>query len=142
MFFLAVALERCCQSIRARVFFMTGDDLERSDVHRHCSTMNGSLLLIVSPGNFTKTGPLVAPPGTVAMIRCLDLGMNFAGEPLKVTLVAPVRSVPTIPTLVPALPEVGSRSTNCPRPTPKLYSVPAPFSPPEEVEPKKIPFVN
>jgi hypothetical protein len=41
-----------------------------------------------------------------------------------VTLVAPVRFVPRILTATPTLPEVGFVSTNGPRPTDRLKTVP------------------
>jgi hypothetical protein len=53
--------------------------------------------------------------------------LNFAAVPLKVTLVAPVRSVPRILTAAPTLPEFGSVSTNGPRPTDWLKTGPQPY---------------
>jgi hypothetical protein len=51
--------------------------------------------------------------------------VKTAAAPLKLTLVAPVRSVPRISTVAPTLPEVGSVSTNGPRPTDRLKTVPS-----------------
>lgn len=48
--------------------------------------------------------------------------MNLAGAPLKVTLVAPVRLVPSILTGAPIPPEAGWVSTNGPSPTDKLHA--------------------
>jgi hypothetical protein len=44
-----------------------------------------------------------------------------------VTLIASVRSVPRILTAAPALPEFGNVSTNGPRPTDRLKTVPQPY---------------
>ena len=52
--------------------------------------------------------------------------VNPAGAPSKVTLVAPVRSVPRIFTAAPTLPDAGSVLTNGPRPTESLKTVPQP----------------
>jgi hypothetical protein len=48
---------------------------------------------------------MVAPEGTVAMIKELETTVKAAEVPLKLTLVAPVRSVPKISTNAPAGPE-------------------------------------
>jgi hypothetical protein len=62
----------------------------------------------------------------VDLISELETTVNAAALPLKVTLEAPVRSVPRIMTVAPAPPEVGSVFTNGSRPTDKLKTVPQP----------------
>jgi hypothetical protein len=89
-------------------------------------TRNTTLLLSVPLGVVTSTVPVVAPVGTVAVISELDATLKVAALPLKVTLVAPVRSVPRIFTAAPTVPEVGSVSTNEPRPADRLKTVPQP----------------
>jgi hypothetical protein len=84
----------------------------------------GTLLVSVPPGVITATEPLVAPAGTLVVISELETTVNAAAVPLKVTLVAPVRSVPRILTAAPALPDVGSVFTNGPSPTDRLKTVP------------------
>ncbi len=56
----------------------------------------------------------------IAVIRDGDTTLNVAGTPWNVTLVAPVGSVPKIPTADPTLPDVGSVFTNGPKPTERL----------------------
>jgi hypothetical protein len=59
-------------------------------------TLKGRLLESVPlVGVTTWTVPVVAPAGTVVVIRECEFTVNTAGVPLKVTLVAPVRSVPS-----------------------------------------------
>jgi len=60
------------------------------------------------PGVVTRTGPVVAPEGTVAMIED-PLNLNEELTPLKVTEVAPVSAVPLIVTLAPIAPFVGEK---------------------------------
>jgi hypothetical protein len=55
--------------------------------------------------------------------------VKTAAVPLKLTLVAPVRLVPRILTDAPTLPEVVCVSTNGPRPTDRLKTVPSPCWP-------------
>jgi len=83
-------------------------------------TRKGTLLESAPPGVITWTVPVVAPTGTLVVISEADFTVKTAAVPLKVTLLAPVRSVPKIVALAPALPEVGSASTNAPRPTDRL----------------------
>ena len=90
----------------------------------------------------TSTVPVVAPAGTVVVISEPETTLKAAAVPLKLTLVAPVRSVPRIVTAAPALPEVGSVSTNGPRPTDRLKTVPARFAPPPVVVPYRSPLVS
>lgn len=52
--------------------------------------------------------------------------MNVAEVPLKLTLVVPVRSVPRISTFAPTLADGGRNSTNGPKPTDRLKTVPQP----------------
>ena len=63
--------------------------------------------LLVPPGVATVTLPVVAPAGTVAVIWVLELTVNVAAVPLKLTLVAPVKPVPVITTEIPTVPLVG-----------------------------------
>jgi hypothetical protein len=93
-------------------------------------TWNDKLLESVLLGVSTFTSPVVAPVGTVVVISELDITENLAAVPLKVTLVAPVRSVPRILTAAPTAPEVGSVFTNGPKPKDRLKIVPPPLAPP------------
>ena len=83
----------------------------------------------------TLTVPVVAPLGTVALISELETTVNVAAVPLKLTLLAPVRLVPRILTVAPTLPEVGCVSTNGPRCTDSLKTVPSLLAPPVNVVP-------
>src|ERR1700691_2723604 len=102
---------------------------------RYSSTLKGTLLESVPLGVTTLTLPVVAPAGTVVVISDLETTVNVAAVPLNVTLVAPVRSVPRILTAAPTLPEVGTVSTNGPRPTARLKIVPSLLVPPSKVVP-------
>ena len=60
--------------------------------------------------------------------------------PLNMTMVAPVRPLPTILTVAPISPEMGSVFTNGPRPADRLNTMPQPYSqavlfPPKAVVP-------
>jgi hypothetical protein len=88
------------------------------------------LLESVLLGVTTWTVPVVAPVGTVVVISELETTSKTAPTPLKLTLVAPVRFVPRSLTVVPTEPEVGSVSTNGPKPTDRLKTVPSLFAPP------------
>ena len=91
-------------------------------------TRNDILLERVPLCVTTSTSPVVAPEGTVVVISELDTTVNSAAVSLNLTPVAPVRSVPRIltsaPTFAPTLPEPGCASTNGPRPTDRLKTVP------------------
>jgi hypothetical protein len=93
-------------------------------------TLNDTLLESVRLGITTRTFPVVAPAGTVVVIKYLDATVKAAAVPLKLTPVAPVRSLPRISTAAPTAPEVGRVSTNGPRPTDRLKTVPTPLAPP------------
>jgi hypothetical protein len=88
------------------------------------ATRNGTLLESVPLGVTTPTVPVVAPDGTVAVIKVLELTVKLAGVPLNVTLVAPVKLLPRILTVAPTLPLVVCGSTNGPRPKDRLKTVP------------------
>jgi hypothetical protein len=62
------------------------------------------LLLRVDVGVVTLIVPVVAPMGTVAVISVGESTVNDAEIPLKVTLVAPERSVPRMTMVDPAVP--------------------------------------
>jgi len=99
-------------------------------------TLNGTLLESVRLGVTTTTFPVVAPAGTVVVINDLDFTSKTAVVPLNVTLVAPFRSVPRILTAAPTLPEVVCGSTNGPRPTDRLKTLPSStLIPPRSVVP-------
>ena len=98
-------------------------------------TRNDTLLESVLLGVSTLTSPVVAPVGTVVVISELETTLKTAAVPLKVTLVAPVRSVPRIITAAPTLPEVGSVSANGPKPKDRLKIVPSPLAPPWKAVP-------
>ena len=65
------------------------------------------VLVAVPPGVVTLSGPVVAPVGTVAWIVVAEVTVKLALTPLNVTVVAPVKLVPLIVTLVPTGPLVG-----------------------------------
>ena len=99
-------------------------------------TRKGTLLESVPLGVVTWTGPVVAPGGTVVAMKVpVELTVNVAAVPLKVTLVAPVSLLPRILTFAPTLPEFGSVSTNGLRPTDRLKIVPSLLAPPSPVVP-------
>jgi hypothetical protein len=64
-------------------------------------------LVAVPLGVVTEIGPVVAPEGTVALIRAAFCTVKVAETPLKRTAVAPVKFVPLIWTEVPTGPLVG-----------------------------------
>jgi hypothetical protein len=70
-------------------------------------TRNDRELVAVPAGVVTVIGPVLAPLGTVALIDVSVVTENVAVAPLNVTLLAPVRCVPVIDTVVPAGPLVG-----------------------------------
>jgi hypothetical protein len=101
----------------------------------HRTTRKGTLLRSVRLGVTTSTGPVVAPAGTVVVIKELETTLKTAAWPLNLTLIAPIRLVPRILTASPTLPEVGCVFTNGPRPTDRLKTVPSPLAPPLGVVP-------
>jgi len=70
-------------------------------------TRNERELVAVPAGVVTAIGPVLAPSGTVAVIDVSVIEDGVAGVPLNVTVVAPVKCVPVIDTLVPTGPLVG-----------------------------------
>ena len=96
--------------------------------------MKDGLLVSVPPDVTTSTVPLVAPVGTVVVISVAETTVKVAAVPLKVTLLALVRSVPRIVTFAPTLPKVGVVVTKGPSPTgaSKMVplSAPSPQDPP------------
>ena len=98
-------------------------------------TVNFLLLVSVPPGVVTSTKPVVAPAGTVVVISDAETTVNVAAVPLNVTLVEPVKLLPRIVTAVSTLPEAVCVSTNGPRSTDRLKTVPLPFGPPDGVVP-------
>jgi hypothetical protein len=65
------------------------------------NTRNAMLLDSVPLGVVTWTVPVDDPFGTVVVISVAEIRVKAAVLPLKVTLVAPVRFVPSISTVVP-----------------------------------------
>ena len=61
-------------------------------------------LVAVPPAVVTVTGPLLAPAGTVAVIRVAELTLNGAATPLNATAVAPLKLVPVTVTDIPTPP--------------------------------------
>src|ERR1700685_1035457 len=110
-------------------------NLPRCSSSRLYGPRNATLLDSVPPGVTTFTVPVVAPVGTVVVISELETTLKVAVLPLKVTLVAPVRSAPRILTAVPTLPDVGTVWTKAPRPVERLKTTPAPLVPPLNVVP-------
>ena len=66
-------------------------------------------LVAVPPGVVTRSGPVVAPEGTVAWITVAELTVYVALTPPNVTDVAPVKLVPLIWTAVPTSPIAGAK---------------------------------
>ncbi len=60
-------------------------------VNRYGSTLNSFLLLTVPDPVVTLIHPDIAPLGTVAVICVSECTTNFAGTPLNVTLLVPLR---------------------------------------------------
>jgi len=77
---------------------------------RYFVTVNIEVLVAVPPGPVTEIGPLFAPLGTVAVIVFGGNTVNFAFELLNFTAVAPVKFVPVMVTMVPALALLGEKS--------------------------------
>jgi hypothetical protein len=71
-------------------------------------TMKDTVLESVPLRVTTLIAPVVAPAGTVVVISELATTVNLAAVPLKVTPVAPFRSVPRILTAAPTAPEAVS----------------------------------
>jgi hypothetical protein len=72
-------------------------------------TVKELALVPVPPAVVTLMVPVVAPPGTVAVICVAELTVNVAAVPLNFTAVAPVKAVPVIVTFVPTAPPVGEK---------------------------------
>jgi hypothetical protein len=72
-------------------------------------TTKSVLLVAVPAGLVTLMGPVVAPPGTVAVICVLLLTVKAAAMPLKRTSVVPAKFVPVMVTEAPTGPEVGEK---------------------------------
>src|SRR5580704_10430225 len=118
-----------------------------SDDELPSGTRKSTLLDSVPPGVTTWTSPVVAPAGTVVVISELDTTVKVPALPLKLTLVAPVRLVPRILTVVPTFAAVGCVSTNGGKPMERLKTVPQvkpeqALAPPSAVVPYKYPLVS
>ena len=105
--------------------------------YRGWHTRKTALLISMPLGVLTHTLPVVAPAGTVVVISEGETTAKVAGVPLKVTLVAPVRSVPRILTAALTMAEVRCVSTER-----DLQTVPQPsvseqllLAPPSDVVP-------
>jgi len=72
-------------------------------------TVNHSELVAVPFGVVTEMGPLMAPEGTVAVIRVEESTVKVAEVFLNFTSVAPVKLVPTMVTAVPTGPLIGEK---------------------------------
>jgi len=71
-------------------------------------TVKLAVLDAVPPAVVTEIGPVVTPVGAVAVIEvALSTVYEAGATPLKLTAVAPVKSVPVMFTIVPARPEEG-----------------------------------
>jgi hypothetical protein len=82
------------------------------------------LLESVPLGVTTWIAPVAAPVGTVVVMSDGEATAKVAAVPLKLTLVAPARSVPKIFTATPTSPDVGEAFTNGAGPTDRLKTVP------------------
>jgi hypothetical protein len=73
----------------------------------------------------TVTAPVSAPAGTVAVMNVVPVSVNdLACTPPNLTTEELLKPCPMMPILAPSLPEVGCVSTNGPRPTDRLKTVP------------------
>ena len=63
------------------------------------------------PGVASREGPVVAPLGTAALICVSDTTLNSALTPLNRTELAPLKSSPSISTVVPGRPAFGVKLT-------------------------------
>ncbi len=72
-------------------------------------TVNEPELVAVPPGVVTEIVPVVAPFGTDVEMWLASVTENVAVVPLNFTLVAPVKFVPVIVTVVPDCPLVGEK---------------------------------
>jgi hypothetical protein len=93
---------------------------EKRDLY---GTRKGALLESVRLGVTTLTLPVVAPAGTVVVIKELETTVKTAAVPLKLMLVARVRLVPRMLTAAPTLPEAGCAYKNCLRRTSRPKTV-------------------
>jgi hypothetical protein len=114
---------------------------DRFQRNRAYGTLKTTLLESVPLGVTTWTVPVVAPVGTAVVINAAETTVNVAAVPLKVMLVASVRSVPRILPAAPTLPEAGRVLTNGPRPTDRLKIVPSLLAPPLQAVPYRSPLV-
>src|SRR6185369_4969581 len=75
-----------------------------------CGAMKKLLRLVaVPPAAMTVMKPVLAPAGTVAIIRLLEMTVKTAGAPLNFTAVVSVK-LPSIVTLVPSAPLSGANA--------------------------------
>ena len=83
------------------------------------------LVAVWLPGFVTEIGPVVAPAGTVAVIRVFEFTVNVALVPLKRTRFTPVKPTPVMTTEVPITPLVGLNDViaNAPPVTVKLVAL-------------------
>lgn len=72
-------------------------------------TLNELVLDAVPPAATTLIFPVVAPAGTMAVIRVAETVWKTAGVPLKYTNVTPVKFVPLIVTAAPTRPFDGEK---------------------------------
>src|SRR6266545_5939588 len=87
---------------------LVGENDEIVGVGAHEELTVKSVLLVSDPwGETTPILPVVAPVGTVVLMRCSDCTMKEASTPLKVTWVAPWKLFPLTSTFVPTGPQVG-----------------------------------
>src|SRR5579863_9461686 len=104
---------------------MVGVDAPVASPTRSQFARNGRLLTRVPPGVTTSTLPVVDPAGTVVVISVGETMVKVAAVPLKVTEVAPERSVPRTITFLPVLPAVGMVVTKGGRPMESLKAIPS-----------------
>jgi len=73
----------------------------QGSISHHLATRKTTLLSSVFLGVVTVTNPVVAPLGTVVLISVLEMTVNTAAVPSKLTLLALVRLFPKITTVAP-----------------------------------------
>jgi len=88
---------------------LVGEKLVMLGAHEEL-TVKSSRLVVEPSGVKTRILPVVAPVGTVAVMRLAELTLKMATVPLKSTDVAPCKWSPPMATLVPTAPQAGEKA--------------------------------
>ena len=101
-------------------------------------TVNVPAELVAPLGVVSEIFPVVAPAGTVAVIRVALLTTNVEEVPLKVSEVVPAKFVPDTTTLVPAVPDCGAKEPIVGPAAGGLVVVPGLFTLAQEASPNVV----